>query len=609
MIADRASTVQRGMYLAAQLDPDSAEYTVSSVTRIRGDLDAGALRAALSEVVARHDILRTGFAERDGTVVAQLHENGQVPFEVVELPFEQARHALEVAAHQPFDLGKPPLVRALLIRTAPDDHLLQIDLHHAVCDGWSVRLILDEMALEYRGGLPPQSRPYRAEDEIDDDDLTYWREQLRGVRPVDLPTPQAKQPSDARSLRFDLDAGLLDVADALARQAHTTRFVVLLAAFQAMLARWCGIEDVTVGTTVSQRDTAQLEQVIGPLFTTVVLRGDLSGDPAFSELLRRTTARVFEGMDHWRVPFEVVLEHTRTEAASDARNPLFNVLFELDHEQEQHLVLSGVDCAPFPIDYFTSKADLGLSFSGRTGTLTYRAGCVDAADIAQRYLAVLRAVTTNPASRLSELSVLTADEAAATRRFADGGTAELPDLCVHQLFEEQARRTPDAIAVRELHGTGDVTLSYAELDAAADGIACALVARGVRPETRSLRHTIEESAAAHADWLEQRFGLVPMTLLSWARIVGDVWLVGTHPQWSTSMGADPLVIEVEGSRCSGEPSIREYFDDEWTKWLDRRTEDPDTAGLFVLPLAPDRAPQGQHQRRRALRDRRSRRLR
>lgn len=424
MTADRASAVQRGMYLAAQLDPDSAEYTVSSVTRLRGDLDAEALRAAFASTVARHDILRTGFAERGGTVVTQLNENGQAPFEVVELPFDQARRALETAAHQPFDLGKPPLVRALLIRTAADDHLLQIDLHHAVCDGWSVRLILDEIAVDYDGGLPPRSRPYEVQDEADDEDLAHWREQLRGVRPVEL--PPATGTDDARSLRFELDAGLLDAVDALAREAHTTRFVVLLGAFQAVLARWCGTEDVAVGTTVSQRDSAELEQLIGPLFTTVVLRGDLSGDPSFSALLDRTTTRVFDSVDHCRTPFEVVLEHTRAGAASDARNPLFNVLFELDHEQEQHLALSGVDCSPFPIDYFTSKADLGLSFAGRTGTLSSRAGRVDAPAFVERYLSVLRAVTADPALPLSGLTVLTRPESGGRRAVRRRGLRGAP---------------------------------------------------------------------------------------------------------------------------------------------------------------------------------------
>ena len=171
------------------------------------------------------------------------------------------------------------------------------------------------------------------QDEADDEDLAHWREQLRGVRPVEL--PPATGTDNTRSLRFELDADLLDAVDSLARDAHTTRFVVLLGAFQTVLARWCGTEDVAVGTTVSQRDTAELEQLIAPLFTTVVLRADLSGDPSFSALLDRTTTRVFDSMDHCRTPFELVLEQTRAGAASDARNPLFNVLFELDHEQEQ----------------------------------------------------------------------------------------------------------------------------------------------------------------------------------------------------------------------------------------------------------------------------------
>lgn len=521
---ERASVIQQGMWLASRLAPRSPAFNVSTASRLSGPLDVGALQAAVSALTSRTPILRTRFVERDGTLVAETVPDACVPLELVDLggrpreaALRDARRRVETAAAVPFDMSRPPLLRAGVIRLAPHDHIVHLDLHHAVCDGWSLRLLLRELAetyaslcrpdagcpapapsrptyWEYLRGARATAGPGRAAD------LSFWREELSGVRLLELPgssvepTPGTVRPG--AQTRFVLDEELLARVDALAGRLCTTRFVVLLSAFQTVLGRVCGTRDVALGTTVSQRDGAEAEQVVGPLFNTVVLRGEPAGDLAFADLVDRNAQRFLDVLEHRHTPFETVLRDVRRTTASAATNPLFNVLFEVDYEPAEALRLTGTCAEPWPIAFTTPKSDLDLALApcatGLEGTLTYRTSACDsrtAEGVGARLRTVLDAVTDEarggPDLPLYRIPVLTSDELARFEALSDGGPGELPDVCLHELFERQARRTPDRVAVREAGADGPAgALTYAELDARADRIARALVARGVGPETR-----------------------------------------------------------------------------------------------------------------------------
>lgn len=529
-----ASAIQRGMWLTSRFDSGSAAFNVSTATRLTGELDVRALQESLDGLVARHDILRTRFASSGDRPVPVVDPGARVPVETVvigttgaEEAYGEARLCAEEAARVPFDLDRAPLMRALLIRVAPREHILTVTFHHAVCDGWSVQLLLEEWGERYRAaaaGEPQPSIPapvpyteYAAREErlmsrgAFDQDVRYWRERLRGVRPPD-PLPPVPRPApstaplrDAAVHRFTVGAEVLARADAFARETRATRFVVLLAAFSTLLARISGSRDVAVGTTVATRDTPELYDMIGPLFNTVVLRDRFDGRDTFREAVARARETVLQAFEHHEAPFEHVLESVRRDVPGTGRNPLFSVLFELDHESERPLALPGLECEPFVFDRSAPKTDLMVSFApdgdDLAGSVTYRTEMCDAgtaATLAGRYLALLGAVLDDPDAPLSQAPAMTGREREeVTRRLPDGGRAELPEVCAHELFERQARRTPDAVAVRLLPAhpegtdgtadparTEDEALTYAELNARANRLARHLRARGAGPETR-----------------------------------------------------------------------------------------------------------------------------
>ena len=507
------------MWLASRIEPESPTFTVSVATRLVGPLDVASLQAAMSAITVRHPILRTRFVDRADTLFAEMIPDADVPLEITDLsglPAAAARHEareiVEVSAAHPFEMSRLPLMRAHVIRIAPEEHVVHLDVHHAVCDGWSVRLLITELEESYAllsgaadvfpgAGAPVAGywdhlRSLPAQDAKRD--LAFWRKQLKGVRLPELPGHlfQPGQGAQGAQVLFSLEASLLADVDALAERLCATRFVVLLSAFQVVLAGLGGTSDVPVGTTLSQRDTSAAEGVIGPLFNTVVLRANLRAGPRFDELVAQNTERLLDALDHGGTPFETVVRHLRGHTSSNAANPLFNVLFEMDYEAPQAICLAGTRVEPWSFAFTTPKSDFDVSLApvdGRlAGSLTYRPSACDAAtatSVEERLRVVLELVTDEARDghrlRTRRIPVLTAAERVRLDSLCDGGPAELPEACLHSLFEEQARRTPDNVAVRETGADGAVeAVTYKELDRRADRIARALAARGVGPETR-----------------------------------------------------------------------------------------------------------------------------
>ena len=505
-----ASFAQRGLWLLDRLQGATPAYNVPFAFRLRGAVDAESLGRALGALVERHEVLRTTFAEVDGEPVQVVADNLPVEIRVDGPAAEGAGNEglLDRVAREawlPFDLAVGPLFRFRLVPAGEGEHVLLLVFHHAVFDGASVDVLLPELsslyAAQLRGEapalpeLPVQYADYAAwqratlRGEALERGLAYWRERLEDLEPLDLP---ADRPRPAgRSLRgaahaVELAEGLAGRLRQLARAERVTPFVFLLAAFQLLLARFSGQEEVAVGIPVSGRDRREVEGLIGFFVNTLVLRTDLSGDPPFRELL----ARVREGMrgaqEHRETPFDALVDALHPDRSPD-RSPLFQVLFTLRPAAGGGLMLPGVLAEPVEIPSPTSKFDLSLEMretgAGLRAVFHYAPDLFDAATVArmaEHFADLLGRAVSAPGAPLSAVAALPAGERhrllVEWNRTPSPGPAEP----VHLLFERQAERTPDAVAVQ----WGEESLGYAELDRRANRLAHHLRAHGVGPETR-----------------------------------------------------------------------------------------------------------------------------
>ncbi|MEW2624086.1 amino acid adenylation domain-containing protein [Streptomyces sp. NPDC048106] len=506
------SSAQRRLWFLDQLQPGRADYNIPVVVRLTGQLDREALTGALTDLVERHEVLRSRFAA-DGDTPVQLVEPVDcfriAVTDLAALPAEQAeRQALELArteAGTPFDLTAAPLLRVHLIRTAATEHLLVVVFQHTAADGWSMPVFWRELAAGYaarRTGTTADlpELPIQYADFADWQErrvvagelgaqLAYWREQLAEVPALELPTdrPRPAQRSGAGDeVVFELPAELTQRLTALGRRQGATLFMVLLAGFQALLARWTGQRDIAVGTAIAGRNRAEFEPLVGFFVNTLVLRTDLSGDPAFTELLRRTAETATAAYDHQDLPFDRLIEELRPERDL-GRNPLFDVLFQLHPDQPDALPLDGIEVTAVEVGNGTAKFDLSLAVTerpdGLTGTLQYATELFDRATVerlAGQYARLLAGAADRPAAPLSGIEVLDAAERHRLLEEWSGGPAVAPaEPCLHQLVERQARLRPEAIAL----SCGSEQLSYGESEARANRLARVLRERGVRPGT------------------------------------------------------------------------------------------------------------------------------
>ncbi|MFI5477049.1 amino acid adenylation domain-containing protein [Streptomyces cacaoi] len=498
------SYAQQRLWFLDQLQPGRPDYNIPVVVRLDGPLDTGSLTDALGRVVHRHQVLRSRIAVEGGRPVQVVEPDDVLVTEVTDLsalPGEQAEaQALDLAradAATPFDLGSAPLLRARIVRTAPHGHLLVLVLHHTAGDGWSLPVLWRELSTGYaalaRGTtadlpeLPIQYADFshwqqqRMAADGFAGQLAYWRGKLAGTTPLELPTDRPRPPvrsGAGDTLTFHLPAELRDRLAALGQEHGGTLFMVLLAGFQALLARWSGQTDVAIGTPIAGRSRVELEPLIGFFVNTLVLRSDLSGDPPFQDLLASVKDTALTAYDHQDLPFDRLVEELRPDRDL-SRNPLFDVLFQLHPEQLDSLPLDGVSVRTVDVDNGTAKFDLSLALTeqpdGLLGTLQYATDLFDRATVerfAEHYARLLRSALADPARRLSRLDLLTLEERQALH--AAPTAPEAPAHCLHQLVEEQVRRSPDAVAVTY----GVEHLTYAELNRRANRLARCIRERG-----------------------------------------------------------------------------------------------------------------------------------
>ena len=350
------SFAQQRLWFLHYLEPGSGSYNLPIALRLRGALDVGALGESLSEIVRRHDALRTSFPVREGLPVQVISPTRQVPLPEIDLrslPDGEAREreasreaALE--ASRPFDLAKGPVLRAKLLRLAEEECVLIVTMHHIVSDGWSVDVLMRELAALYdafRQGqpsplleLPIQYADYAVwqkkwlRGDVLDSQLAYWKKKLEGIPallelPTDRPRSMALSGRGA-TLSATLPSEILQGLSTLAVREGATLFMALLAAFQALLVRYTGQEDVPVGFPIAGRTQVETEGLIGFFVNTLILRGDLSGDPTFRQLLARTRDTALEAYAHQDLPFEKLVEEIQP-ARTLNHSPLFQVLFQL----------------------------------------------------------------------------------------------------------------------------------------------------------------------------------------------------------------------------------------------------------------------------------------
>jgi iturin family lipopeptide synthetase A len=450
------SFAQERLWFMDRMRPGLTAYNIPAAWRLAGTVDPGALERALGEIVRRHEVLRTAFPDEGGVPVQAVAPFAGFALQVEEVPGADAeareglaRRRIADEAARPFDLGTGPLFRARLLRLAADDHVLLTCMHHAVTDGWSTEVFLRELLALYGAfaerrlpelaGPPVQYADYAAwqraqmEGGVLERELAYWRARLSGAPallalPTDLPRPEVQGHGGARE-RMELAGELPRRLEAMARGEGATLFMVLLGAWQVLLGRYAGTDDVVVGTPVAGRTHRELEGLIGLFANTIALRTDLSGDPSFREVLRRVRGVALDAYGHQAVPFHQVVAALRPERTL-AWSPVYQAELVLQTTGAPHTAPAGLGVRAVQVDADTSRLDLSLDARVHPGgirfTLEYRTDLFLAPRIRRmlrHWEAVLRQVASDPDVRLSALRLPEApDEGAEGGSPAGGGT-------------------------------------------------------------------------------------------------------------------------------------------------------------------------------------------
>ncbi len=500
------SLVQQRLWFLDRLAPGNSAYHLAWAFELRGPLDRPALQQALNELAARHGSLRTHFRDQDGEPLQAISAASGWPLQILPVAGDLPAQ-LTGAAAAPFQLSRGPLIRALLVESEPEVHTLLVVIHHILADGWSFGVLSRELALHYAAAhrgepvvLPDLAMDYAhyareqrrslAGGELARQ-LAYWRTQLQDLQPcIDLPTdrprPALASGKGARLART-LPAGLQLAVTARARAEGCTVFVVLLAAFDLLLARCAGTEDVVVGTPIAGRPRTDLEGLVGFFVNTLVLRTSLSGNPTVQELLGRVRVMTLAAYEHAEVPFELLVEVLQP-PRSPGRTPLFQVLFNLHSEPQAPLLLQGLDVRPVPIPRHTAKFELSVSLAetaaGLAVSLEYSTDVFLPASIERLmddYAFLLSALVAAPEARLTELPFSPREP-----EFLRGVVAGTTGQSLPEAFAAQVAQRPAALAV-SAPATGDcvaIDWTYVQLAREAQALATALIARGLKPGER-----------------------------------------------------------------------------------------------------------------------------
>ncbi|HEY0603658.1 MAG TPA: amino acid adenylation domain-containing protein, partial [Herpetosiphonaceae bacterium] len=529
------SLAQERLWFVDQWEQDNVSYNLPLAVRLAGRLDRAAMEWSINAIVERHEALRTTFPLAGDQPIQHVAPGLTLSLTLIDLQplpaAEREAEALRLAdaeAHQRFDLQHGPLLRIALLRLDADEHILLLNMHHMIFDGWSMGLFIREFSTLYtaRVSAPQGTIPNVAEllprlpiqyadfaiwqrewlsGAALHEELSFWQEQLHGPLPVlQLPTDRPRPPvqtSNGAVERVTLPETLTSALAALGQQEDATPFMVLLAAFNLLLGRYSRQDDIIVGSPIANRDRSAYENLMGYFVNTLLLRTDLSGNPTFRELLRRTRSMVLNAYAHQNVPFEQLVDVLRPER-NPSYTPLFQAMFILQNLPIPSYRLPDLTLTPIEQESSTAKFDLTLNLAppmigasgaparqgGLVGTLEYNTDLFDAATIRRmvgHFEMLLGAIARHPDRPIADLALATEAEQALLESWTSPLEPFDDAICVHELFARQAARTPDAIAVTQRTRDGSQReLSYGELDRRANQLARYLHGLGIGPESR-----------------------------------------------------------------------------------------------------------------------------
>jgi aspartate racemase len=507
---------QQGLWVLSQLMPDSFLYQIPKALRLNGNLNIEALRRTLDAIIERHESLRTIFKKVDGVPMQVVVDHVEIELPLIDLSAmpeaereAEARRILALEGRRPFDLSEGPLIRCHLLRLAESEHILLITTHHIVTDGWSMGILHRELMELYQAfaagqpsplaELPIQYTDYAVwhrqwfEGDVFESQLAYWKKQFATLPPVlELLTDHARSNFQGyrayRGLQqmLTLSPELTRQINDFCRREEATPFMTLLAAFKVLLHRYTGEEDIVVGSPIAGRCMAETEPMIGLFINVLALRDDLSGDPTFRDLLTRVKDTALGAYANQDFPFETLVRELQPDRAL-TQNPIFQAMFVLQNEPMPSLEFAGIKSSHVQVDNVTTNFDLTLDIVERDGQYLIKfesnADLFEEATI-ERMMGhletLLAGIIANPQQTISELPMLTDDQRRQLLVEWTNTSTDYPaNKCVHELFDDQVERAPEAIAVT----FDDEQLTYAELSRRANRLANYLRTLGVGPDT------------------------------------------------------------------------------------------------------------------------------
>ncbi|MGH3788279.1 MAG: amino acid adenylation domain-containing protein, partial [Pseudonocardiaceae bacterium] len=594
------SFAQQRLWFLNEFQPGGAEYNSGLALRLHGVLQVPALRAAVRELVARHDSLRTTFQEIDGTGVQVVHPVLELPVTVLELPDATAQEldaVLSTEHRRPFDLHQGPLFRVLLVHLSSDEHVLLLTVHHIVTDGWSMTVLVEELGALYTAArqghtvdlpvLPVQYSDYaswqrtRLSGPALQRELDYWTQQLSGISrlelPIDRPRPQVRSVAGAIQ-HFVIPAEVATQLGQLARAHDTTLFTVLATACQVLFARWSGQDDIAVGTVASGRTRPELERMVGFFVNTLVLRTPVDRMQTFTALLDTVRQTMLDALAHHEVPFDRLVDALHTERDA-SRNPLFDVMVLLNEEQRTpptfaELRIDTVDISKQPAT-FDLTCEFRVVAGELRGALTYNTDLFNATTMqrmADHLLVLLNGVTADPDRQVGQLPVLSARERDLVLVEWNDTGRMVPSATLPEVFAAAVARTPQAPAVISEAGW----LSFEQLAARVNRLARMLIARGAGPEQivalvlpRSVDIVVAQLAVVTAgaafvpvdpDYPSERIDFMladadPVAVLAFAEYVSRLRcnaevIVLDDPRWSADLAATDAAVVEDADRAA-----------------------------------------------------------
>ncbi len=525
-----ASFAQQRLWFLDQLIPGNALYNVPTVIRLTGRLNLTALEQTFNEIVRRHEVLRTTFKVLEGQLVQAIAPSLTIPLSLLDLrqlPVDereaQAKRIVTAEVERPFDLSSGPLLRVMLLQRSQTEHILVLNMHHIICDDWSIGVVIRELGTLYTAFAQNQASPLPElplqyadfaqwqrewlQGEVLQTQLTYWQQQLNGVSMLHLPTDRSRpsiQTYQGATQFLELPKKLCDALVTLSQQEGVTLFMTLLAAFQTLLYRYTYQEDIAVGSPIANRNRSEIEGLIGFFVNSLVLRSNLSGNPTFRELLGRVREVTLGAYSHQDLPFEKLVEELHPER-NLSHHPLFQVVFGFENAPMSALELPGLVPSLINIDFKTTRFDLELHLwkcsedfrslwganwedsEGIRGVMVYNTDLFDQATISRmlkHFKTLLSGIVSHPEQRIANLPLLSESELHQVLVEWNDTQGNYPhDKCIHQLFENQVKQNPDAIAViyqdvETRHGAS-LNITYQELNIRSNKLAHHLQKLGV----------------------------------------------------------------------------------------------------------------------------------